>query len=40
VLRKVENKQALLCEIIARKTLEEGRSQRRRLRQEKQDAHR
>jgi superfamily II DNA or RNA helicase len=39
VLRKVENKQALLCEIIARKTLEEGRSQRRRLRQEKQDAH-
>ncbi len=35
VLRKVENKQALLCEIIARKTLEEGRSQRRSRSQEK-----
>jgi superfamily II DNA or RNA helicase len=30
VLRKVENKQALLFEVIARKTLEEGKAQRRR----------
>ena len=30
VLRKVENKEAVLFEVIARKTLDEGRSQRRR----------
>ncbi len=30
VLRKVENKEALLFEVIARKTLEEGKAQRRR----------
>ena len=30
VLRKVENKQAVLYEVIARKTIEEGRAQRRR----------
>lgn len=30
VLRKVENKQAVLFEVIARKTLDEGKSQRRR----------
>ncbi len=30
VLRKVENKQAILFEVIARKTLEEGKAQRRR----------
>ncbi len=30
VLRKVENRQAVLFEIIARKTLDEGKSQRRR----------
>lgn len=30
VLRKVENKEAVLFEVIARKTLDEGKSQRRR----------
>jgi len=34
VLRKVENKQAMLFEVIARKTVEEGRAQRRRRRRE------
>jgi len=34
VLRKVENKQAALFEVIARKTIEESRAQRRRRRQE------
>lgn len=34
VLRKVENKQAVLYEVIARRTLEEGRAQRRRRRRE------
>lgn len=32
VLRKVENKQAVLFEVIARKTLDEGKAQRRRPR--------
>jgi superfamily II DNA or RNA helicase len=34
VLRKVENKQAVLFEVIARKTIEEGKAQRRRRGQE------
>jgi len=34
VLRKVENRQAVLFEIIARKTIEEGKAQRRRTGQE------
>ncbi len=34
VLRKIENKEAILFEVIARKTLEESRSQRRRRKQE------
>ncbi len=34
VLRKVENRQAVLFEVIARKTLEEGKSQRRRRKRE------
>jgi superfamily II DNA or RNA helicase len=34
VLRKVENRQAVLFEVIARKTIEESKSQRRRTRQE------
>ncbi|GAC1617838.1 MAG: DEAD/DEAH box helicase family protein [Ktedonobacteraceae bacterium] len=34
VLRKVENKQAVLFEVIARKTIEESKAQRRRRRQE------
>lgn len=34
VLRKVENRQALLFEVIVRKTLEEGKAQRRRRKQE------
>ena len=34
VLRKIENKQAVLYEVIARKTVEEGRAQRRHRRQE------
>jgi superfamily II DNA or RNA helicase len=34
VLRKVENKQAVLFEVIARKTIEEGKAQRRSRRQE------
>jgi superfamily II DNA or RNA helicase len=34
VLRKVENKQAVLFEVIARKTIEESKAQRRRKRQE------
>ncbi|HZS77719.1 MAG TPA: DEAD/DEAH box helicase [Ktedonobacteraceae bacterium] len=37
VLRKVENKQAVLFEVIARKTIEEGKAQRRR-RQERNRA--
>ena len=39
ILRKVENKQALLCEVVARKTLEEGRAQRRKRKQEEPHAH-
>ncbi len=35
VLRKVENKEAVLFEVIARKTLDEGRSQRRRYQKNK-----
>src|SRR5579859_112623 len=35
VLRKVENKQAVLIEIIARKTLDEGKAQRRRPQESK-----
>ena len=38
VLRKVENRQAVLFEVIARKTIEESKSQRRR-RQEAGSAH-
>src|SRR5260370_22254174 len=38
VLRKVENRQAVLFEVIARKTIEESKSQRRR-RQEADSAH-
>jgi superfamily II DNA or RNA helicase len=34
VLRKVENRQAVLFEVLARKTIEEGKSQRRRIQQE------
>jgi superfamily II DNA or RNA helicase len=34
VLRKVENKQAMLFEVVARKTVEEAKSQRRRKHQE------
>jgi superfamily II DNA or RNA helicase len=34
VLRKVENRQAVLFEVIARRTIEESKSQRRRTRQE------
>ncbi|HEV2580725.1 MAG TPA: DEAD/DEAH box helicase, partial [Ktedonobacteraceae bacterium] len=34
VLRKVENKQAVLFEVIARKTIDEGKAQRRRRRRE------
>lgn len=34
VLRKVENRQAVLVEVIARKTLEEGKAQRRRRKRE------
>ncbi len=34
VLRKVENREAVLFEVIARKTLEESKSQRRRRKQE------
>lgn len=34
VLRKVENREAVLFEVIARKTLEEGKAQRRRKRRE------
>jgi len=34
VLRKVENRQAVLFEVIARKTIEESKSQRRRTQQE------
>ena len=34
VLRKVENKQAVLFEVLARHTLEEGKAQRRHRRQE------
>jgi superfamily II DNA or RNA helicase len=34
VLRKVENRDAVLFEVIARKTIEEGRSQRRRRKRE------
>ena len=34
VLRKVENRQAVLFEVLARKTIEEGKSQRRRRQQE------
>jgi superfamily II DNA or RNA helicase len=34
VLRKVENREAVLFEVIARKTLEEGKSQRRRQKRE------
>ena len=34
VLRKVENRQAVLFEVIARKTIEEGKAQRRQRRQE------
>jgi superfamily II DNA or RNA helicase len=37
VLRKVENRQAQLFEIIARKTLEEGRAQRRRAHWKKRE---
>ena len=37
VLRKVENKQAILYEVIARKTLEEGKAQRRRRKHNKDD---
>lgn len=39
VLRKVENRQAVLCEVIARKTIEESKAQRRRTRQETDNAH-
>ena len=34
VLRKVENREAVLFEVIARKTIEEGRAQRRRRKRE------
>ncbi len=34
VLRKIENRQAVLFEVLARKTIEEGKSQRRRIQQE------
>lgn len=34
VLRKVENRQAVLFEVVARKTIEESKAQRRRTRQE------
>ena len=37
VLRKVENKEAMLYEIIARKTLDEGKAQRRRRNMQKAD---
>jgi len=39
VLRKVENRQAALFEVIARKTIEESKSQRRRRRQEADSAY-
>src|SRR6266516_4398260 len=39
VLRKVENRQAVLFEVIARKTIEESKSQRRRTEQEASSAH-
>src|SRR4029079_5799290 len=35
VLRKVGNRQAVLFELIVRKTVDESRAQRRRLKQEK-----
>jgi superfamily II DNA or RNA helicase len=36
VLRKVENRQAVLFEVIARKTIEEGKAQRRRTQEERE----
>jgi superfamily II DNA or RNA helicase len=39
VLRKVENRQAVLFEVIARKTIEESKAQRRRTEQEASSAH-
>jgi len=39
VLRKVENRQAVLFEVIARRTIEESKSQRRRIQQEAASAH-
>jgi superfamily II DNA or RNA helicase len=39
VLRKVENRQAVLFEVIARKTIEESKAQRRRIQQEAGSAH-
>ena len=38
VLRKVENREAVLFEVIARKTLEEGKAQRRRRKREEPEA--
>ncbi len=39
VLRKVENRQAVLFEVIARRTIEESKAQRRRRRQEADSAY-
>ncbi len=39
VLRKVENRRAVLFEVIARKTIEEQKAQARAQKQKKRDAH-